>query len=130
MYLIVVPLVSTDFADVAREIVENWVMKFGAPNVLHTDQGKSFGGKLIQKMCRLLGIDKIQTSPCESKGKGQTDRHNAKMADVILKFCEENPRNWATTLPYLNFFVQHDSKFENGSYAVLFGAWRGVPISS
>ena len=40
MFFIVVPLVSTDFADVAREIVENWVMKFGAPNVLHTDQQK------------------------------------------------------------------------------------------
>ena len=27
-YTIAVPLVSTDFADVAREIVENWVLKF------------------------------------------------------------------------------------------------------
>ena len=63
MYTIVFPLVSTDFADMAREIVENWVLKFGAPNVLHTDQGKNFGGKLIQEMCRLLSIDKTQTSP-------------------------------------------------------------------
>ena len=103
MYTIAVPLVSTNFADVAREIVENWVLKLGAPNVLHTDQGKSFGGQLIQEMCRFLGIDKTQTSPYKSKGNGQTDKHNAKMADVILKFCAENPRNWARTLPYLNF---------------------------
>ena len=41
MYTIAVPLVSTDFADVAREIVENWLLKFGATNVLHTDQGKT-----------------------------------------------------------------------------------------
>ena len=63
MYSIAVPLVTTDSADVAREIVENWVLKFGAPNVLHTDQGKRFGGKLSQEMCRILGIDKTQTSP-------------------------------------------------------------------
>ena len=25
------------------------------------------------------------------------------MADGILKFCAENPKNWAKTLPYLNF---------------------------
>ena len=86
MYTIAVPLVSTEFADVARDIVENCVLKFGALNVLHTDQGKSFCGKLIQEMCRFLGIDKTQTSPYKSKGNGQTDRHNAKMVSVILKF--------------------------------------------
>ena len=41
----------------------------------------------------------------KSKGneKGQTDRHNRKMADVILKFWAENPKKRDTTLPYLNF---------------------------
>ena len=60
MYAIAVPLVTTDSTDVAREIGENWVMTFGVPNVLRTDQGKSFGGKLIQEMCRRLGIDKVR----------------------------------------------------------------------
>ena len=44
MYAVAVPMVSTDSADVAREIVENWVLTFGVPNVLRTDQGKSFEG--------------------------------------------------------------------------------------
>ena len=57
MYTVAVHLVSIDSADVAREIVENCVLKFGSPNGLHTDQGESFSGKLIQEMCRLLGID-------------------------------------------------------------------------
>ena len=47
VYTNAVPLVSTDFADGAREVVENWVLKFGALNGLHLDQAKSFGGKLI-----------------------------------------------------------------------------------
>ena len=83
MSMVAVPLVSTDFANVAREIVENWALKFGAPNVLPTDQGKSFGGKLTQDMSRLLSNDKTHTSPYKSKGNGQTDRHTANMANVI-----------------------------------------------
>ena len=79
LYAIAVILVSTNSADVAREIVENWVLTFGFPNVLRTDQVKSFGDKLIQEMCRLLGIDKIQTPPYTSKGNERTERHNAKM---------------------------------------------------
>ena len=47
MYRVTVPLVSMESTDVARETVTNWVLKFGAPNVLHTDQRKGFGGKLI-----------------------------------------------------------------------------------
>ena len=40
MYTTAVLLVSMDSADVAREVVENWELKFGAPSVLHTYQGK------------------------------------------------------------------------------------------
>ena len=102
-YAIAVPLVSTDSAEVAREIVENWVLKFGAPNILHTDQGKNFGNNLILEMCRLLGIDKSRTSPYHPQGNGQVERHNRVIADVISKYCADNPRTWDTVLPLLNF---------------------------
>ena len=64
---------------------------------------KVFGGKLIQEMCRLLGIEKTQTSPNKPNGNGQKYRHNTKMADVILKFLSDNSKKWDTTLRYLNF---------------------------
>ena len=35
--------------------------------MLHTDQEKNFGGKMIDEMCRLLGIDKTQTCPYKSQ---------------------------------------------------------------
>ena len=72
MYAITVTLVTTDSADVAREIVKNWVLKFGIPNVLRTDHGKSFGGKLIQDVCRLLDIDETQTSPYKPRANKRT----------------------------------------------------------
>ena len=66
-YAVAVPLMSTDSAKIARELVEKWVLTFGVPNVLRTDQGKKFRGKLILEMCRLLGTDKNQTSPYKPK---------------------------------------------------------------
>ena len=38
MCAIAVPLVSADASDVAQAIVEHWVLKFGTPNTLRTDQ--------------------------------------------------------------------------------------------
>ena len=67
MYAITAPLVSTNSADVAGEIVENWVLTFGFPNVFRTDQVKSFGGKLIQEMCRLWVLTKFRLHPIRRK---------------------------------------------------------------
>ena len=38
-YAISVPLVVTEAKDVAKEMAESWVLHFGVPDVLHTDQG-------------------------------------------------------------------------------------------
>ena len=72
MYAIAVPLVSTDASDVAQANVEHWVLKFGTPNALRTDQGKVFGSKLIKEMCRLLAIYVTPTLPYKPEGKELT----------------------------------------------------------
>ena len=103
MYAIAVPLVSTDASDVAQAIVEHWVLKFGTPNALRTDQGKVIDSKLIKEMCRLLAIDVTPTLPYKPEGRELTGRYNDKMTKVISKYCAENPKTWDTMLPYLSF---------------------------
>ena len=54
-------------------------------------------------MWRLLGIDKSRTSPYHLQGNGQVERHNSVIADVISKYCADNPKTRGTVLPFLNF---------------------------
>ena len=103
MYAMAVPLVSTDASDVAQAIVEHWVLKFGTPKALRTDQGKFFGSKLIKVMCRLLAIDVTPTLPYKPKGRELRGRYNDMMTKVISKYCGENPKTWDMMLPYLSF---------------------------
>ena len=103
MYAFAVPLVSTDTSDVAQAIVEHWVLKFGTPKALSTDQGKVFGSKLIKEMCRLLGIDVTPTLPYKPEVRELTGRYNDTMTKVISKYCAENPKTWDTMLLYLSF---------------------------
>ena len=102
-YVVSVPLKGTEAPDVAKEIVESWILRFGVPDVLHTDQGKNFGSELMLEVCRLLKIDKTRTSPYHPQGNGQVERHNRVIADVISKYCADNPRTWDKLLPYLSF---------------------------
>ena len=62
IYTIEFPLVSTNSADMTREIVDHWVLKLGASNVLSSDQGTTFGGKTIQAISRVLALDETHTS--------------------------------------------------------------------
>ena len=49
-----------------------------------------------------LGIDKSRTSPYHPQGHGQVERHSRVIADVISKYCADNPKTWDTVLFYLN----------------------------
>ena len=51
-YEVCVPLERNTAEDVARAIVENWVLTFGAPDCLHTDQGANFCSELLLEVCK------------------------------------------------------------------------------
>ena len=41
---------------IAKVFVCEWVCRFGAPDLIHTDQGWKFGLKLFSEICHLLGV--------------------------------------------------------------------------
>ena len=43
---------------VARFFVNEFICRFGAPEQLHTDQGRNFESALLKEICKLLGITK------------------------------------------------------------------------
>ena len=68
MFVVTVPLLKTEAQDVAEAIVTVWILLFGVPDCLHTDQGTNFGSRVIQEMCQLLKIGKTRTSPYNPQG--------------------------------------------------------------
>ena len=67
-YVVWVLFERTTAEDVARAIVENWVLTFGTPDCLHTDQGENFCRKLLLDVWKNFGIEKTRTSPYHSQG--------------------------------------------------------------
>ena len=46
-YVVTVALQDTTAATVASAIIDEWIMKFGVPDVIHTDQGTNFNSELM-----------------------------------------------------------------------------------
>ena len=54
----------------AKLLVEEVIVRFGTPYVIHTDQGVQFESILFQEVCRLLQIQKTRTTPYHPQSEG------------------------------------------------------------
>ena len=51
---VTVALQGMTAATVVNAIKDEWILKFGAPDVIHTDQGTNFNSELMHDICRFL----------------------------------------------------------------------------
>jgi hypothetical protein len=50
------PIPNMEAKTIANVFVSHFVSRFGAPDVLHTDQGRNFESALFKEVCLLLGV--------------------------------------------------------------------------
>ena len=102
-YAVTVALQDMTAATVANAIIDEWIMEFGAPDVIHTDQSSNFNVDLMQDICRIFMFEKTRTTPYHPQGNGQVERFNRVVADTLSKYCAENPQEWVVFLRYITF---------------------------
>lgn len=75
------PLVNQEAKTVADIFVSEFILRFGAPRTVHTDQGRNFESFLFQEMCELLEINKTRTTPYHPQSDGLVERLNRTLTD-------------------------------------------------
>ena len=129
-YAVTVALQDMTAAKVANAIIDEWIMNFGAPHVIHTEQGVNFNSELMQDICRNLMIEKTRTTPYHPRGIGQVERNNRVIADTLSKFCAEKPQEWDVYLPFITFVYNTTVHRTIGAtpYVMIFGREAQYPI--
>jgi uncharacterized C2H2 Zn-finger protein len=84
----------------AEVFVVHWVLRFGPPEQLLTDQGAQFEARMFQEVCRMLDIEKLRTTAYHPQGDGQTERANRTILALLNKLAVDTPRNWDVRLPF------------------------------
>ena len=129
-YAVTVALQDMTAATVANAIIDEWIMKLGAPDVIHTDQGSNFSSELMQDICRIFMIEKTRNTPYHPQGNGQVERFNRVIADTLSKYCAEKPQEWDVYLPYITFVYNTTVHRTIGAtlYSMIFGREAQYPI--
>ena len=79
------------------------ICRHGVPEELLSDRGANFLSELIQGICDLLGMKKINTSGYHPQTDGLVEKFNSTLINFIAKCCETRQRDWDEHLPHLLF---------------------------
>lgn len=75
---------------VASVLVEEFMAHFCIPRQIHSDQGRNFGSKVFQEMCKSLGMDKTRTTPLHPQSDEMVEHFNGTVEGTLSKFVAEN----------------------------------------
>ena len=78
----------------ARVLYNNYFSVFGFLQRLMSDQGTEFIGDMIAALCKLLGIQKIRTTPYHPQSNGSAERVHQTLQRMIGKLDLEKRRKW------------------------------------
>ena len=87
---------SQTASTVAQVLWDKFIIHYGLPKKLLSDQGQNFESKLIAEMCRLTGIKKLRTSPYRPQTNGQCERFNSTLISMIGTLPPEAKQSWQT----------------------------------
>lgn len=117
---------------VARILVEEIVCRHGIPEELLSDRGSNFLSTLIQEICKLTGMRKINTSGYHPQTDGLVEKFNSTLVNMIAKSCEVRDRDWDDHLPYLLFAyrVSAQESTKESPFFLLYGRDARIPTNT
>ena len=93
-YTCAFPTRSQHASVVAKILMEQFVIHYGIPERLHSDQGANFEGNVIRGLCKLLGMKKSRTTPYHPQGDGITERFNRTLLSMLSTLDLSQKINW------------------------------------
>lgn len=114
-FVILRPLKTKNAKEIAFNLVDIFTI-FGAPAILHSDNGREFVNKIIIAINEMWGDIKIvHGKPRNSQLQGSIERANRDIDDMLATWmAENNSTDWPTALKFIQF--QKNRAFHSGRY--------------
>ncbi|XP_050310844.1 KRAB-A domain-containing protein 2-like [Anthonomus grandis grandis] len=83
-YCVLRPMKSRTAVKTARNLIEMFCL-FGAPSILHSDNGREFSNQVINNLkCQWPHLKIVHGKPCHSQGQGSVGRCNRDVRDALI----------------------------------------------
>ena len=79
----------------------NFILHYGFPSKIITDQGQNFESELIENLCQLAEVQKLRSSPYHPQTNGQCESFNGTLLNMLRTLTPEQKRDWKSHIPAL-----------------------------
>ncbi|XP_041929155.1 uncharacterized protein K02A2.6-like [Alosa sapidissima] len=114
----------------ADRLVTEMFCRFGAPEELHSDQGRNFEAEVFAEVCQRMGIRKTRTTPLHPQSDGLVERFNRTLAVQLAILADRQQKDWDLHLPLVLWAyrtaVQESTKCTPA--ALMFGRELRTPV--
>ena len=100
-YAIAVTTKNQTAITTARVFFDKFVVHYGLPARLHSDQGRNFESRLLKELCQICGIKKSHTTPYHLQGNGCTEIFNKTLISMLRTLENDQKGNWKLYVPQL-----------------------------
>ncbi|KAL7725897.1 hypothetical protein ACLKA6_000664 [Drosophila palustris] len=103
-------------------LVQEVFLKFGVPEVIHSDNGRQFTGKVFEEMTQAYGIHHLRTA-VYSPQSNAAERVNRSVLAAIRAYLDTDHREWDLYLPEIEVALRNSVHTATGvtPFFALFG---------
>ncbi len=128
-YDVAVPTRNQKAQTVARCLWDNFLVHYGFPERLHSDQGTNFESRTIKELCKVAGISKTKTTPYHPRG-NPVERFNRTLLQMLGTLNNKEKSRWKDYVkPLVHAYNCTKSDVTGFSpYELMFGRQPRLPI--
>lgn len=128
-YALAIPTPNQRARTVAKCLWDNFIVHYGFPERLLSDQGPDFESHTIRELCELAGIKKVHTTPYHPRG-NPVERFNRTLLQMLGTLNQPEKLHWKDFVKPL-VHVYNCTKNETtgfSPYELMFGRQPRLPI--
>ncbi|KAI3376048.1 hypothetical protein L3Q82_016579, partial [Scortum barcoo] len=128
-YAVAVPTKDQKATTVAKTLWEQFLVHYGFPERLLSDQGRDFESQLIKELCGLAGITKVRTTPYHPRG-NPVERFNRTLLGMLGTLKDKEKSHWRDYVKPLTHAYNCTKNDVTGfsPYELMFGRQPRLPV--
>jgi hypothetical protein len=114
-------------AAAAKMFFENWVLRYGPPDIIQSDQGPQFESQLFHAFCEFADIRKRHSTAYRPQTQGLVERMNRHLTAMLRTAIKDNQKDWDDKVHMLVFAYNNTIHSTTGATPESLFALRGPP---
>ena len=120
-FLVAVPCADISAKRVSQIFRDNWLLKFGPPRILHSDNGRQFISSIFAELLKKHKVIASHTTVYHPQGNGVLERVHSTLKDRLRTMVMENS-SWVLSLPEATYNInRHINATGISSFMLMFG---------